>query len=311
MRRTRILLYAAVLFAMVCIADPIVLFAQSGGSGLSFLKVGASARSMGMGDAGVADADMGSAMYYNPALIADDSEASVTILHNMWMSDITTEFVGVSVPFSSWSFGLYMGLTTVGGIEIRDQPGDPDAISDNRDFAGGVTAALAIADGVDVGVTAKYVFEKIYVDEAGGYAFDFGLAVRPFSQGDLANLKTGITLANVGSMTELRTVATKLPMLMRYGAAYTIPMDAVEGALNFSAEGLTLLEESTTHINVGAEFDYLGVVFLRLGYQSGYDNRSVSFGAGANYSTLRFDYAFTPFSATFGNAHTVALSITL
>ncbi|MFA6234573.1 MAG: hypothetical protein WC824_10380, partial [Bacteroidota bacterium] len=166
MRRTRIFIFVLVLFASVSITDPVLLFAQSGGSGLSFLKIGASARTMGMGDAGVADADMGSAMYYNPALIADDRDASVTIMHNEWIQDISTEFVGISVPFSAWSFGLYMGLTSVGDMEVRDQPGEPLALTDNRNFAGGITAAFAVADGVDVGVTAKYVFEKIHVDEA-------------------------------------------------------------------------------------------------------------------------------------------------
>ncbi|MBE0644231.1 MAG: PorV/PorQ family protein [Bacteroidetes bacterium] len=310
MRRTHSFLFIATLLALFILAAPRI-NAQSGGSGLSFLKIGVGARSMGMGDAGVADADMGSAMYYNPALIADDDAASVTIMHNEWIEDISTEFVGVSVPLNGWSFGVHMGLTSVGGIELRDVPGEPIGETDTRNFAGGVTAAFAIADGVDVGATAKYVFEKIHVDEAGGYAFDFGVAVRPFSEGALANLRTGITLANIGSMTELRTVSTKLPSLLRYGASYRVPMESVKGGLNVAAEGLTLLEESTTHINLGAELDYLGMVFLRLGYRSGYDNNGISFGGGAKYSSLRFDYAFTPFSESFGNAHTISLSITL
>ncbi len=311
MRRTHPQFIAALFIIFLLAAWGPVLQAQSGGSGLSFLKIGVGARTMGMGDAGVANADMGSAMYYNPSLIADDADASVTIMHNEWVEDISTEFVGVSLPLNGWSFGLHMGLTSVGGIEVRDRPGEALGEADTRNFAGGITAAFALADGVDFGVTAKYVYEKIYVDEAGGYAFDFGVSVRPFSEGDLANLSTGVTLANLGSMTELRTVSTKLPSLLRYGAGYRIPIESVKGGLNFAAEGLTLLEESTTHVNLGAEFNYLGMVFLRLGYRSGYDNNGVSFGGGATYSSLRFDYAFTPFSEAFGNAHTIALSITL
>lgn len=310
MRRTRSFILGILVLAFF-IADPDLLYAQAGSAGLSFLKIGVGARSMGMGDAGVANADMGSAMYYNPALIADDGSGAITIMHNEWIEDITTEYLGLSVPFSGWSFGIHLGLTSVGGIEVRDVPGEPLALTDTRNFAGGFTAAFALADGVDFGATAKYVFEKIDVEEAGGYAFDFGLAVRPFSEGDLAELRTGVALANLGSMTELRTVSTNLPLLLRYGAAYRIPVEAVKGALNVSAEGLSLLEESTTHLNLGAEFDYVGMVFLRLGYQSGYENKGLTFGAGATYSALRFDYAFTSFSEVFGNAHTVALSVIL
>lgn len=309
MRRTRT--FVTAVFVLALLVLPRMLFAQSGDAGLSFLKIGVGARVLGMGDAGVAGDDRGSALYYNPALIADDAEASVTITHNEWIEDISTEFIGVAVPLDGWSFGVHLGLTSVGGIEVRDVPGDPLAESDTRNFAGGLTVAFALADGVDFGTTVKYVFEKIHVDEAGGYAFDFGIAVRPFSEGELANLKTGLTLANVGSMSELRTVSTTLPMLLRYGAGYRIPVESVKGALTFEANGLTLLEESKTHFNLGMEFDYLGLVFLRAGYQTGYETKSISLGAGAAYGSLRFDYAFTPFSEVFGNAHTVALSVLL
>ena len=309
MKPLRTILFVIVLLTALLL--PEALWAQSGGAGLSFLKIGVSARALGMGDAGVAGDDRGSAMYYNPALLADDARAAVTITHNEWIEDISTEFVGVSLPANGWTFGIHLGLTSVGGIEIRDRPGDPLAETDNNNFAGGLSAAFAVAEGVDVGVTAKYVFEKIHVDEAGGYAFDFGVAVRPFSEGNLARLRTGVTLANVGSMSELASVATTLPMLLRYGAGYEIPLDGVKGALTVEANGLTLLEEESTHLNLGIEFDYLGMVFLRAGYQTGYETKNISLGAGAMYGTLRFDYAFTPFSEVFGNAHTVALSVLL
>jgi len=310
MRRTRSFIFGTLVLCFF-MADPGLLYAQAGSAGLSFLKIGVGARTMGMGDAGVAGSDMGSAMYYNPALIADDADASLTIMHNEWIEDITTEFLGLSVPFGGWSLGIHMGLTSVSGLEVRDVPGPALAETDTRNFAGGLTAAFALAEGVDFGATAKYVFEKIDVEEAGGYAFDFGVAVRPFSEGDLSELRAGVALANLGHMSELRTVSTTLPLLLRYGAAYRIPVEAVKGALNVSAEGLSLLEESTTHVNLGAEFDYLGMVFLRLGYQTGYENKGLTFGAGATYSSLRFDYAFTSFSEVFGNAHTIALSVTL
>lgn len=290
---------------------PHILHAQVGGSGLSFLKIGVGARSLGMGDAGVANADMGSAMYYNPALIADDEDASVTIMHNEWIEEITTEFIGVSVPFKGWSLGIHMGLTSVGGIEVRDRPGESITDTDTRNFAGGITAAVPVFQGLDVGVTAKYVFEKIHVDEAGGYAFDFGLAMQPFSDGDLSRLRLGVALANVGSMSELSAISTTLPMLLRYGASYHIPLFEINGSLRLAVEGLSLLEDDITHANVGVEFEYFDTVFLRLGYQSGYENKDITLGAGARYGILRFDYAYIPFTDIFGNAHTVAMSITL
>jgi len=287
------------------------MFAQSGATGLSFLKIGADARAMGMGDAGVATSDLGSAMYYNPALISDDEQASITIMHNEWIQDLTTEFLGLVVPFSSWTFGLHLGLTSVEGIEIRDRPGEAQGTFDSHNFAGGVTAAFAVSSGVHVGVTAKYVFEKLYTDVSDGYAFDFGVFVQPFSSQELRSLRFGGALSNLGQMSELRTVSTKLPMLLRLGVGYDVPIESMKSSFVFSAANLLLLEENTNHLNIGVEFNYVDIVFMRVGYQSNYDIKNVSFGAGTKYSSFRFDYAFTPFTESFGMAHTIALSATL
>jgi len=286
--------------------------AQSGQAGLSFLKNGVGARTVAMGDAGVVGSDMGTAMYYNPALLADDEKASITIMHSEWIQDITTEYLGLSIPANGWTFGLFMGITSVEGIEVRDRPTpEPLATTDSRNFAGGLTAAFALADMIDVGVSAKFIFEKIHTDDASGYAFDIGATLHPFDESSLEDLRFGFAIANLGSMSELMAQETVLPSLLRYGAEYSIPVESVKGNVVVEANGLTLLEEETTHLGIGLEFDYVNLLFLRFGYQSGFDSKSISFGAGAAYSTLRFDYAYVPFDNNLGNAHTVALSINL
>jgi hypothetical protein len=69
-----------------------------------------------------------------------------------------------------------------------------------------------------------------------------------------------------------------------------------------------LLDAHATHLNLGVEADYDRTLFVRLGYQTGYDTRGFSAGIGASYSLLRFDYAVTPWSEGFGLAHTASLS---
>lgn len=300
-----------VVFLFTTLALPLQLLAQAGGSGLSFLKIGADARAMAMGDVGVVTSDLGAAMYYNPALLSDDEDASITIMHNEWVQDLSTEFLGVAVPFSSWTLGIHMGLTSVEGIEIRDRPGEAQGTFDSRNFAGGLSMAFALTDGVDLGITAKYVMEKIYTDAADGYAFDFGASIDPFEGGDLHGLRFGLALANLGSMSELRYAATTLPTLLRAGASYDIPVPSLKSTLVVIGGVMSVFEDEATHAAVGAEFNYVNSVYFRAGYQSGYEIKNVSFGAGFAYTTLRFDYAFTPFTESFGAAHTIALSIRL
>ena len=293
------------------IALPASLYGQAGGAGLSFLKIGADARAVSMGDAGVVIGDNGGAIYYNPALISNDEHGSVTISHNEWVQDITTEYLGIVVPMSSWSLGIHMGLTSVAGIEIRERPGDPVGTFDSRNFAGGITAAFGLADGLDVGITAKYVMEKIYTDAADGYAFDIGAELDPFRGGDLHGLRFGVALANLGSMSTLRYTSTKLPALLRIGASYDIPVSALKSTLIVTGGAMSVFSDEVTHATLGAEFNYVNSIYFRIGYQSGYDMKNISFGAGVGYSTLRFDYALTPFTESFGTAQTVALSIQL
>ena len=296
---------------LLMIAVPSALHAQAGETGLSFLKIGADARSVSMGDAGVASGDNGGALYYNPALISDDTQASITISHNEWVQDITTEYLGIVLPLSSMSLGLHMGLTSVAGIEIRERPGEAEGTFDSRNFAGGISAAFALGEGIDVGVTAKYVMEKIYTDAADGYAFDIGALLDPFRGGDLHGLKFGLALANLGSMSELRYASTAMPTLLRVGAEYEIPVTAMKSTLLVTGGVMSVFDDNATHATLGAEFNYVNSVFFRLGYQSGYDIKNVSFGAGVTYTTLRFDYAYTPFTESFGTGHTVALAIQL
>ncbi|MCB2206546.1 PorV/PorQ family protein [bacterium] len=289
---------------------PSMLMAQSGKAGLSFLKNGVGARNVAMGSTGVVSAKEGAASYYNPALLADDEAASISIEHTEWVQDITTEYVGIALPAQSWSFGVFFGITSVPGIELRDTPSlEPDGVFESQNLAAGVSAAFALTDGIDFGMNLKYLFEKIHVDDASGYGLDFGISARPFEDEDLEQLRFGLALSNVGSMNALNAQETTLPMLLRYGAGYMIPINALKSALNVEISGLSLLEEETTHASIGVEFDYVDMVFIRMGYLSGYDNKDISFGAGARYSSLRFDYAYVPWSDSFGDAHTIALAI--
>ncbi len=308
MTRHRIL--PALAATLMLVAGLSTAHAQAGSTGLAFLKFGSGARALGMGDAGVASATLASGLHYNPALAGLEDRSSIAVMHNAWVQDITVDALTALVRLDGWSFGLNLVLSSVGDIEVRSVPGEAVESFDSQNFSVGATIAVPFSPRFSAGISAKYLFEKIYVDAADGYAFDAGLAWLPFEDGPLKALRTGIALTNTGSMQALRNESSTLPTAIRYGVSHAVPVDAINGSIGMTVEGLTVLKEST-HLNVGFEADYARALFVRAGYQTGYDIKGVSFGLGAAWTFLRFDYALTPFSDNFGTSHTVTVAAIL
>ena len=72
---------------------------RAGISSLQFLKLGAGARAAGMGEAFVAVADDASALYYNPAGLAQFDDNEIMFTHTTWLIDLEHEFLGAVYRF--------------------------------------------------------------------------------------------------------------------------------------------------------------------------------------------------------------------
>ena len=59
-------------------------------------------------------------------------------------------------------------------IEVRQVPGDPQSTFAAKDFAFAVGVAHSF-DKLDVGISALYLYEKLFVYESDGYALNFGM----------------------------------------------------------------------------------------------------------------------------------------
>ena len=150
-------------------------FAQSGQTGLSFLKLGVGARSIAMGEAHAAMATDASATYYNPAGLFGATKADIMIMHKEWFQDVRTEFIGVNIPFADYALGFGINTTNIGDIQLRTRPGPSEGTFSSHDFALGASFAMNVAPSLNAGITLKFLYEKIFVDEASGVAADIGV----------------------------------------------------------------------------------------------------------------------------------------
>jgi len=80
----------------------------------------------------------------------------------------------------------------------------------------GISAAISVSDDITIGATSKFIYEKIFIEEASGYCFDFGGAYKASD-----NIFFGASILNVGSMNELNIEKSKLPTTVRFGASYS------------------------------------------------------------------------------------------
>lgn len=280
------------------------LSAQGGKAGLSFLKLGVGARPLAMGEAGVATSYDPSATHYNPAGLHSSTTPQLLVMHKEWLEGTQTEFLAASFSVEPLSFGAFLNATSIPDFEIRQRPGPAEGTFTAHNAAVGISAAYDISESVYVGFSLKYLYEKIFVDEADGVGFDVGGLYRSPWGIDL-----GVSLANIGSMGKLRNESSTLPTTLRIGAARSEALASFDASMNFALDVVSVLPEDNTHIHLGAEFTYDQTFSIRAGYITGYETRNFTGGAGIRYTFLSVDYAFVPFSLGFGAAHTFSLTI--
>jgi len=274
-------------------------------TGLPFLKLGAGSRAVGMGEAFVAVANDANSAYWNPAGLTQISGTELTFTHNKWLQDITNEFVAVGFRVGDNAFGVSFMSNSIGGIERRVKPAaEPIDVLTAHDIMFGISYARNFGSNLSSGLTVKYLYQKIYVESSAGVAVDWGLQY----QTPLSGLKSGLSLQNFGVVTKLRDESTKLPQTIQLGLAYQLPLHILQGEFLVAADWMKILA-STSHINIGLEYNFIKYFALRLGYQTGFEDKSIHGGFGVQFNRYRLDYAYVPFSSDLGNSHRISFGI--
>jgi hypothetical protein len=296
--------------AVACLAVPVTSSAEDGATGLAFLKLGAGARAIGMGDAYVALGGDASSVYWNPAGAVAVPNIDVILMHSEWFEGIRYEFAGGVQSDGRQAFGIgLMGLYTDDIEEREDDPlADPIGTFRVFDFSVTGTYALRLTEQFDVGGSVKYLNETIDEESAGGFAVDVGGLYRVPA---LPGLSAGIAVQNLGPQMKFNEDGFDLPALIRAGAALDVPVENLNGQLVLVGDALVPISDGDVKIHAGLEFEYARILALRFGYRTGWDNQNVSYGVGAKVRNFRLDYAYVPFYSDLGATHRISLGFAL
>lgn len=277
--------------------------AKVGTTGLNFLELGVSARSMGMADASIAKVSDASAIYYNPAALVYVYGQEAMFTHISMPADINYEFLALAFPLEAVG-----GVVGVGAYSLNT--GDilytdyyyPKGVDRNNDAQYFTASDLAITisygryltDKFSVGFTGKYIQESLELETASGWAFDVGTC---YNSG-YRNFKIGMVISNFGPDFKFIDKGFPIPINFKFGAAIDL-IQTNEHLVTFAAEG-SHPADNLEKYNVGLEYRFNNRFSLRLGERLNYDSDGITAGGGLSLPIgqdmdLSVDYAYQDF----------------
>jgi hypothetical protein len=277
-----------------------------GTAATQFLKIGVSARAVGMGDAFVALADDASGLYYNPAAITQvlGGEAILSHVDLYHGSGISYEFGGVVLP-------MYIGTGRVGfsfqALRTDDMaettPVDPEGTGRNfrsSEYGIATTYALELTDKFSLGFSFRFISSSLAKldgirDEPAvdGSAASWGVDVGTMYRTGYRGINFGMAISNFGPDITYEREPAPLPINFKVGGTVDLYRDGMQ-ALVLALEG-SHPNDAAERANLGGEYVYGDWVALRGGYRFNYDDEGWSVGGGAYLvgGNVRFDYAYT------------------
>jgi len=298
--------YFVIICWMALIGISTAAFRSEGKTGLSFLKIGVDARAIGMGEAYTAITADASATYWNPAGLISAARSNVIFNHNQWLQGIKGEFAALSLRLGKAAWAVHVRSFNIDDIPVRVIPSEnPLEKTSAHYLTAGVSYSRRLNSEINLGMTVKYVFEKIFTESASGVALDFGFIYHsPFP-----NLKLGAVIQNIGRMGKFRDERSRLPMMTRLGVVYQLyPLRGL--IANLALDFVKPLEENI-RLHMGGEFILWKQLALRAGFQDGYEARGYTMGVGIRRNAIRLDYAIIPFSEDLGVTHRFSVNFVL
>jgi hypothetical protein len=267
----------------------------------AFLEYGYGGVGMAMGDACVSHVSDITALYWNPAGMAFMPQSEAQFVHQPWLVDINSTFVGAGVVIPEvGTIGLGVIHVGYGDMEVTTvgmQDGTGEIFSVN-DYAFSLGFARRLTNWFSFGFAAKYITSSIWHMEASAFAIDLGVVVKTpfFAPSDDRNggLRIGMSISNYGNRMQydgqdllnpidilpdengnysnasgkFNLGQWELPLIFRIGMSYDIRM-LENHTITLSTDALHP-NNSAEFVNVGAQYALVnpsfGKFFLRGGY---------------------------------------------
>jgi hypothetical protein len=315
---------------------------RTGTGGATELLIPVGTRGIALGGSDIAIETGLDALFWNPAGVAImNNSVSASFSHMNYIADIGVEYGAVAVNFQDFGVvSLDVKSLNIGSIPVTtDQQPDGTGMTFTPEFlTAGATYSKLLTDRIAIGVTFNYISETIAQVSSSGFGFNAGIQYKDL--GDINGLNFGVVVKNIGPqmtyggpgllVTASPTGSTPTPSLPfdRSPGFYSINAASFDLPSQFdigfgytpvindmNTLKLSALFENNNYqgdlYNVGAEYGYNNLFFLRAGYSMSPKSQDPNYiygftaGAGINYNLgsvdLKIDYAYRSVKYFTGN----------
>ena len=278
-------------FVAALLAATPELRAQSGGEPGAFLQYGVGARALGMGGAFYAIADDATAIYWNPAGLANIQRKEVTFMSAPMFTDTQLNYFAYTQPSATkGTFGLGLTQLKSDGFEKVDAEfspttGEPTKITKAGSFSDQQTAytfawGKTATETISFGLSGKYVSRQLDTSSDKFMALDIG-ALRVMGP----NYRLALGIQNVFSRASGDT-DDKFPVIVKIGNSLRLFKERL-------LLGFDLQKSQSAELNwrFGGEYWAARWFAMRFGLLAAPTIQETDFGLGFRFRRFQFDIA--------------------
>ena len=192
---------------------------RAGTTSANFLEIGYGSAGVAMGDAFVSVVRDVSSIYWNPAGLGYMEKSEFQAMHQPWLADIGTAFVGlgyVAPRFGTIGVGfVYTGYGEEEVTSMLMQEGTGEKF-DGLDYAVSLSYGRKLAQWFSFGASGKYISSRIWHESASAVALDLGAIINTsflsWTGDEAGGMSIGMSISNYGTRMQYNGIDLKRPL---------------------------------------------------------------------------------------------------
>ncbi len=296
-------------------------FEKVGVTSFQFLKISPDPTVAAMGGTYASTSRGTESLFGNPAALVNQTGFGTFISQTDYVFDTQHSSVAASWGFGNWAIGVYGMSIDYGSIQVTDiaSLGYLDDGTFNPGLTGasltlgatdmGVGMSQQLTDKFSYGLIGKRVSEDFSVMSTDVIAWDVGVLY----DSHFRSVVLGASIRNFGPQVKYITQAYPLPQTLNLGISAQL-----------FGPGSSLLSENPLHAmlltadlvqprdyaqqyNIGTEYAFKDMIFVRGGYRINYDTEGLNMGMGFKLKNVALNYSFSAYGENLPGVHRFSL----